>query len=166
MRKFTGCFVFILLAICSYSQVTSIKGTVADTAEKKNLYNAVVTLLKKSDSSLIKFTRTNSKGEFILAGIPADSSVIMVTYPKYADYADIVVPSLSKTIDLGKIILTEKSILLKEVIVHSVGAIRIKGDTTEFIADSFKVKEGATVEDLLKKLPGLSVNSKGEITAQ
>ena len=60
----------------------------------------------------------------------------------------------------------QKAILLKEVIVHNTGAIRIKGDTTEFVADSFKVKEGATVEDLLKKLPGLSVNSKGEITAQ
>jgi hypothetical protein len=62
--------------------------------------------------------------------------------------------------------MVQKAVLLKEVIVHSVGAIRIKGDTTEFVADSFKVKEGATVEDLLKKLPGLSVNSKGEITAQ
>ncbi|MFL5809019.1 MAG: outer membrane beta-barrel protein, partial [Flavisolibacter sp.] len=43
---------------------------------------------------------------------------------------------------------------------------RIKGDTTEFIADSFHVREGATVEELLKKLPGIQVNSKGEITAQ
>ncbi|HSC38170.1 MAG TPA: outer membrane beta-barrel protein, partial [Chitinophagaceae bacterium] len=30
----------------------------------------------------------------------------------------------------------------------------------------FKVKEGATVDELLKKLPGIQVNSKGEITAQ
>ena len=72
----------------------------------------------------------------------------------------------TKPFDLGKISLLQKAILLKEVIVHNTGAIRIKGDTTEFVADSFKVKEGATVEDLLKKLPGLSVNSKGEITAQ
>jgi hypothetical protein len=34
------------------------------------------------------------------------------------------------------------------------------------VADSFKVREGATVEELLKKLPGFQVNSKGEITAQ
>jgi hypothetical protein len=167
MRKFAGCLLFILpIAISSYSQITSIKGTVSDTVEKKNLSNAVVTLLKKSDSTLIKFTRTNSKGEFILPRIPADSCILMITYPKYADFADIVVPKSFETVDLGKIALTEKSVLLKEVIVHSVGAIRIKGDTTEFVADSFKVKEGATVEELLKKLPGLSVNSKGEITAQ
>ena len=42
----------------------------------------------------------------------------------------------------------------------------MRGDTLSFLADSFKVREGASVEDLLKRLPGLSVNSRGEITAQ
>jgi hypothetical protein len=89
----------------------------------------------------------------------------MITYPSMLTFAD-EVNITAKTIGPGKISLLQKAILLREVIVHNTGAIRIKGDTTEFVADSFKVKEGATVEDLLKKLPGLSVNSKGEITAQ
>src|SRR5678816_3869447 len=166
MRKFLAGFVFLLaITLTSHSQTTSIKGTVTDTSEKKNLANAVVALLRKSDSVLIKFTRTNAKGEFVLNDVRADSFVIMVTYPKYADFAD-QVGVKSDPVNLGKIPLMQRALLLKEVIVHSTGAIRIKGDTTEFVADSFKVKEGATVEDLLKKLPGLSVNAKGEITAQ
>ncbi len=52
------------------------------------------------------------------------------------------------------------------VIIKSAAAVRIKGDTTGFVADSFKLKEGATVEELLRRLPGFQVNSKGEITAQ
>src|SRR5205807_6703604 len=68
--------------------------------------------------------------------------------------------------DLGSIPLTPLSKILDAVVIKSNGAIRFKGDTTEFVADSFHVKEGATVEDLLKKLPGFQVNSKGEITAQ
>ena len=36
----------------------------------------------------------------------------------------------------------------------------------EFKADSFKVGQNANVEDLLKRLPGIQVNAKGEITAQ
>jgi len=167
MRKFIAVLAFILTTVtASYSQTASIKGTLTDTVEKKNLSNAVVTLLRKSDSVLIKFTRTNSKGEFVISHAPDSACVIMITYPKYADFADEVVLKPTETSDLGTIALTEKAVLLKEVIVHSVGAIRIRGDTTEFVADSFKVKEGATVEDLLKRLPGLSVNSKGEITAQ
>ncbi|HEX6334546.1 MAG TPA: outer membrane beta-barrel protein, partial [Flavisolibacter sp.] len=55
--------------------------------------------------------------------------------------------------------------MLDAVFIRSAGGIRIKGDTTEFIADSFHLKEGATVEELLKKLPGFQVNSRGEITA-
>src|SRR6476646_6010015 len=101
-----------------------------------------------------------------MSNIPAGIYVIMITYPKYADFADEVKLTAAKPFDLGKVSLLTRAILLKEVIVHNTGAIRIKGDTTEFVADSFKVKEGATVEDLLKKLPGLTVNSKGEITAQ
>ncbi len=42
----------------------------------------------------------------------------------------------------------------------------MKGDTLAFMADSFQVKAGANVEDLLKKLPGIQVNKNGEITAQ
>ncbi len=61
-------------------------------------------------------------------------------------------------LDLGNIALTNKGTLLKEVIVRTGSAIRIKGDTTEFTADSFVVKDGGTVEDLLKKFPGFSVN--------
>ena len=166
MRKFIAGFVLTLaITLASHSQTTSIKGTVTDTVEKKNLANAVVTLLKKSDSLLVEFTRTNPNGGFTLQNIPVGPYVIMITYPKYADFAD-EVNLTAEPFDLGTIALPQKALLLKEVIVHNTGAIRIKGDTTEFVADSFKVKEGATVEDLLKKLPGLSVNSKGEITAQ
>ncbi|MGQ4828094.1 hypothetical protein, partial [Enterococcus faecalis] len=57
--------------------------------------------------------------------------------------------------------------LLEEVIVRQrVSAIRMKGDTTEYKADSFKVSTNADVQELLKKMPGITVNSKGEITAQ
>src|SRR5436190_7616618 len=167
MRKLIVGFVFIFaITLNSHSQTTSIKGTVTDTVEKKNLSNAVVTLLRKSDSLLVKFTRTNSIGEIVITNTQAGANVGMITYPKYADFSDEVILKSGETFDLGKVSMIQKALLLQEVFVKSTGAIRIKGDTTEFVADSFKVRDGATVEDLLKKLPGLSVNSKGEITAQ
>jgi len=63
--------------------------------------------------------------------------------------------------------MTLKANLLKEVIVkQQISAIKVKGDTTEFAADSFKVQPNATVEDLLKQLPGIQVDKNGQITAQ
>ena len=121
--------------------------------------------LYKKDSSLAKFSRSDKNGQFTIPNVDSGKYILLVTYPRFADYVDEVTVN-GKDVDLGLISLTQTSILLKEVIVRSGQAIRIKGDTTEFTADSFAVKEGATVEDLLKKLPGFQVNSKGEITAQ
>ena len=90
-----------------------------------------------------------------------------MTYPQYADYADnIIISDSSSILDAGFISLILKANLLKEVIVtQKMGSIKIKGDTTEFVADSFKVQPNATVEDLLKKLPGIQVDKNGKITA-
>src|SRR6202008_1390228 len=67
----------------------------------------------------------------------------------------------------GLLPMVSKTHLLKEVVLkQQIAAIKIKGDTTEYMADSFKVKENATVEELLKKLPGIQVDKNGQITAQ
>lgn len=165
MRKLVVLFVLIV-AIQAASAQTTVIGKIKDTLEKKNLQNAVISLLKKSDSTLSSFSRTNKDGEFVIPNVVPGSYVMLVTFPKFADFADIIEIKDQPLNDLGAIPLTLKAALLDAVIVRSAGGIRIKGDTTEFIADSFKVKEGATVEDLLKKLPGFQVNSKGEITTQ
>lgn len=166
MRSFFIAMMLALLASAATAQKSTVQGKIADTLEKKSLANAVVTLLYKSDSTLLKFTRSNSKGEFSIPEVAAGKYVLLVSFPKFADYVDEIDVRDGANVELGTVALTQKAQLLKEVVVRGNAAIRIKGDTTEFAADSFAVKEGATVEDLLKKLPGFQVNAKGEITAQ
>jgi hypothetical protein len=165
MRKIIPLLLLVSIALSAFSQSTKLKGKIVDTLEKKNLENAVVSLLYKKDSTLFQFVRTDKNGAFQINNIVPGRYVLLVTYPKFADFEDEVDIKDNET-DLGKIPLTLKSQILQAVVIRSSGAIRIKGDTTEFVADSFKLKEGATVEDLLKRLPGFQVNSKGEITAQ
>lgn len=162
-------FVLLLCSLTSYhaySQHFIIKGSVADTSEKKTLTNSVIAVIRKADSVMIGFTRSDKAGNFIIKKVPAGKFLIMITHPAYADYIDEVVISATSPTDLGKIIMRQKSQLLAEVIVSNAGAIRIKGDTTEFKADSFHLKAGSTIEDLLKKLPGIQVDKNGKITAQ
>ena len=45
-------------------------------------------------------------------------------------------------------------------------AVKIKEDTVEYNAAAYKVREGAAVEDVIKKLPGVDVDKDGNITAQ
>lgn len=157
----------ILLCSAALSQSSSVKGIISDTSSKTNLQNAVVSLLQPKDSVLVKFTRTKAGGQFEINNVPAGKYLLVVSYPKYAEYADEIFIEPNLSFNAGTIPVILKAKLLEEVVVRQkIAAIRFKGDTLEFKADSFRVNANANVQELLKKLPGLQVNSKGEITAQ
>jgi hypothetical protein len=151
----------------SLSPRASLKGKLTDSAERKNLSNGSVLLLDRSDSTMIGYARTDKEGNFQLSDIAPGHFLILISYPAYADYVDELDISDSSPHILPPISLVLKSKLLEAVVVNgNKGAIHIKGDTMEFRADSFRTQAGATVEDLLKKLPGIQVDKNGKITAQ
>lgn len=161
------CLLIILVTSKSgFAQNTIlVKGQIQDTTEKISLVNASVSLLRAKDSVLMRSTRTNQEGKFSFANVSTGVYILMVSYPQYADFIDKI--QADKNLELNKIYLNTKSHVLKEVIVrNTVSAIRVKGDTTEYRADSFRVGPNADVQELLKRLPGIQVNSKGEIKAQ
>lgn len=166
MRKTVLLLLFFLTtALFSYSQTSSLKGNVTDTTEKKNLSNSVISVMRQSDSVLVRFTRAGKDGQFSLSQLPAGKFIVMITHPYQGDYFDKVELVPGATVDMGTISLTPKSKLLAEVIIKSGSPIRIKGDTTVYTADSFKVRAGANVEELLRRLPGIQVDKDGNITA-
>ncbi|WP_143307438.1 TonB-dependent receptor [Chitinophaga vietnamensis] len=167
MKKLFTLLILLSLALLSHAQHATVKGHVADTLNRTTLSNAVVALLAAKDSMLYKFVRTNEKGQFELKDLHAGKYLVMITYPSFADYVDALTLGDTSVVDFGQVKLTQRSRLLHEVVINQqVGAIKIKGDTTEFNADSFKTAANANVEDLLRKLPGFQVDSKGQITAQ
>ena len=157
----------LLVLISSYfvkAQQHILTGSISDTVENKSLSNAVITLLRPNDSTLYKFTRTDNKGNFIIKNYTPGKYIFMITHPFYADYVDNVdLPETNK--ELNKIFLIPKSKLLQAVIIKTGAPIKIKGDTTEYTADSFKVRANANVEELLRKMPGIQVDANGEIKA-
>lgn len=167
MRKLLLLIPVLLFCFSAIAQHASVKGVVIDTINKQNLTYAAIALLNAKDSTLEKFARSNEKGEFELKGLTTGNYILMVAFPEYADYTESITLTDTSAINTGAIKLILKANLLKEVIVkQQLGSIRIKGDTTEFIADSFKVQANANVEDLLKKIPGIQVDKNGKITAE
>jgi len=149
------------------AQNAKINGTVEDTINRKILPQTTISLLRAKDSVLVEVQRSDNKGAFNLTKLAKGQYIILLSYPSYADYIDKVTVEENENKSLGKIMLTLKSKILEEVLVKSkVAAMRMKGDTTEYVADSFKVREGASVEEMLRKLPGLQVDKDGKITAQ
>ena len=71
-----------------------------------------------------------------------------------------------RNVNLGTEVMRENSILLSETTVVGVKTeITVKEDTIEYNADSYKTQPNAVVEDLLKRLPGVEVDSEGKVTA-
>ncbi len=167
-KTFIRLGVFSLLFLCTaFTQAqTQIQGKTFDSSSNTNVRNATIMLLKAKDSTLYAFARSNSAGEFSLKKVRPDSYDLLITYPQYADYTDRIYVN-NDAINLGNIDLIPLSRLIEAVIIKAQkGKMKLRGDTLIYLADSFKTKENATVEDLLKKLPGLQVNRNGEITAQ
>lgn len=160
---FLGFLPFLLLAQNSYS----IKGTVVDTVTNPNLINSAVSVLNANDSTLVNFTWASSGGTFSINGLPPGKLILLVTYHGYADYVEhFTLDSSLRLRNFGQIKLFQKAILLEEVLIKGTTAIKIKGDTTQFNASSYKIQPNDRVEDLLRQLPGIQVDQNGKITAQ
>jgi len=97
----------------------------------------VVSILSAKDSILYTFQRSDDKGNFELKNLKAGEYILLFTYPEYADYVEKIVLTDTSAFTF-QVPMILKANLLKEVIVRqAVSAIRMKGDTTEYAADSF-----------------------------
>ena len=149
-----------------FSQNTfTIKGKVVDPTTKLPIESATVYLTSVKDSSVVDYTITNRMGNFAIKVKKSDKALnLKVSFISYQDFVENVT-GLTADKDFGTIELKEASNLLNEVVVKSeIPPIRIKKDTLEFNASSFKVGADANVEALLKQLPGVEITPEGKIT--
>ncbi|MCS4166190.1 outer membrane beta-barrel protein [Sphingobacterium paramultivorum] len=155
---------FSVLSSKSYAQ-HKLVGSVADIKDLAKLHQASIALLSPKDSILVKFGRTKENGTFQIANIDTGTYKMVVSYPQYADLVkDIHVAA--EDLDIGIVKLSKAALLLEEVQVNGKIPVVIKGDTIEYDAGSFKVEKDAKVEDLLKVLPGITMDGSGKIIAQ
>ncbi|MDQ2862594.1 MAG: TonB-dependent receptor, partial [Bacteroidota bacterium] len=163
MNKLILFLACIFISVSAFSQSAKVSGSVINKDEHTPIKNAVVALLTPKDSFLYKFTRSDANGKFLFKEVRPGNYILMTTHPYFADLLDNVEIKGDK--DLAQLNLISKSKLLQEVIIKSGSGFRIKGDTTVYTADSFKVSANANVGELLKKLPGIQVDKDGKITA-
>jgi Outer membrane protein beta-barrel family/Carboxypeptidase regulatory-like domain len=164
MKKLILLLLLIISTGFAFAQQVKVSGTVKDNVLGGKVKNAVIVLLTPKDSILKKFTRAKEDGSYVLENVKPGKYILVVSHPSFGDYVDdIEVKNENTTLPI--VALTSKIKLLEAVIVKSGNAIRIKGDTTIYTADSFKVAANANVEELLKKMPGIQVDKNGEIKA-
>ncbi|WP_316802529.1 outer membrane beta-barrel family protein [Pedobacter nototheniae] len=170
MRKnlLLWCFFLSLFIHANAQSQQFIKGRIIDTASTSILSGTSVSVLRAKDSTLVKFTRALDNGSFEINNIPKGKYILLVSYPKYADFVDhFTLDSVKSSIDYGRINLTGMAKILADVIIKgNRAAIKIKGDTTEFDPKAYNIEPNSKVEDLIRQFPGIEIDKDGKITAQ
>jgi hypothetical protein len=160
-----SCFLYSLLLA---QKPGVVKGVAFDTLTKQPVAAATVTLLQKKDSSLVSFALTDSKGQFEITGLPNGEYRLLTTHVSYHNNSRLfTIDDNHKQVNLGNIIMNDVSRMLSEVTVTAEAPpVTLIDDTVQYNAGSFKTVPNATVEQLLKKMPGIKVEKDGTVKAQ
>ncbi|PWU02250.1 MAG: hypothetical protein C5B52_05765, partial [Bacteroidetes bacterium] len=158
-------FFSISISFGSRAQEIILKGTLQDQGDQSALSSATIRLSSLSDTSIKRSTVSGKDGSFSIQNLNAGSYLLQITYVGY--------DKLIKTIDLtadnadmGKLSLSKTARVLKDVTIKTIiPPATQKGDTVQYNANAFKVNPDANVEDLVKKMPGITVDNKGTVTA-
>lgn len=156
------------LIVTAMAQTSSVKGTVKDAVDNTPVAGATVVMVLQKDSvqSGKQSTVTDAKGNFELANVGNGNYQLEVSSVNYDKIKKNVITSGSIK-DLGVISLIKTGKDLEGVtVVSQAPAVIQKGDTSQFSASQFKVNPDATTEDLIKKMPGITVAKDGTVTAQ
>ncbi len=162
MTALLVCFI----SLKAQSQINrGIVGNLTTEITDEPIPRANVRILNQSDSTLVGGVASDLDGSF---SIPVNngSYIVHVSFIGYNDlYRNVVVSSASPVIRLDNLEMGVNNILLSETVVTAKAPeIVVRGDTLEFNADSYKLADGAVVEDLLRKMPGVEVDNEGNIT--
>ncbi|MDF0709135.1 outer membrane beta-barrel protein [Flagellimonas okinawensis] len=158
-------YLLILFSFTSnYGQDFLVKGKILDAATGAPIEAATIYAETLRDSTLITYTITNAEGVFVLEGRTAYKKArLAFSSNGYQSQSKEI--TLQPEMEIGTIKMEEQVQQLEGIdLIGERVPITVKKDTLEFNADSFKTRPDATVEDVLKKLPGVEVDSDGTIT--
>ena len=151
-------------AIYAQSYPFKISGKLVSEEDQVPLESATVFLQREQDSTLLTYTITNKDGVFLLEDKAFVSNAeLFISYVGYQSYSKKIDLEKTPELNLETIQLASDANRLDEVVVRAVAPVTVKKDTLEFNVKSFKTKKDASVEDLLKELPGVEVDEEGKI---
>lgn len=159
MKRLLYIILYVVLAASASAQVR-VTGRVID-LQNKPVSDVIVKLV--SGSKTLAFTSSNAQGVYSLEvkNAPTGEVALQFTHISYEKESERV--TLKEKVTKVDILLTPKAVSLKEVTVKP-DPLRQKGDTLSHNLASFLGKGDVTLEDGLKRLPGVDVSQNGGIS--
>ena len=154
------------VAFAAYAQGgVSVSMVLSDSSNGEPVGFATVSLADTTTAKTYKFSMSAADGKVYILGVRNGVFLLKAEMMGYKTYSNIVKVS-GKSVDLGTVRLEPDIQLLEAARVTAVGnQMIVKKDTVEYTASLFKTSDNDMLEELLKKLPGVEVDSDGTITA-
>ncbi len=160
-----GFFSFSIAFAQTAPPASLISGTVLDAKTKHPIEFVSVSVARLPDTVFVSGVLSTATGTFRITGIPSGNYVLKVSYVGFKTVWKPLTVAAPKPVDAGTTELTEGITLNELKLEGEVIAVKVKTDTTEFNTAAFKAAPDASVEDGLKKVPGLEVDATGAIKA-
>ena len=161
------CFVILLsllFAQSTFAQKTSLKGKVVDSTVQKGLAYATVSLVQAKDSTLVSFTRADSLGQFVLKSVPKGAYLLSASYVGYLPVWKLIkVAASHETESLENLNMTDLVTSKNVTVIAKRPPVVMNNDTLEFNTENFKTQPNAVVEEMLRKMPGMTIETDGSI---
>ncbi len=155
---------FVAAVPSAHAQSYTVKLKLVDDKTAEPVPFATASLTKKGEDSAVKYVLTDADGNAALTKVRKGTYTLKGEIMGYKAHSQELL--VDKDIDLGEIRLKEDVEVLDAASVSAIGnPIVVKKDTIEYTASSFKTSDNDMLEELLKKLPGVEVESDGTITA-
>lgn len=162
-------FAFLVItsgSLLSQGRNFRVKGILIDSIRNEYLEFATASLVPEGEELAVKYALSNSKGLFEITGVSGGKYLLRIEFLGFNTVEKNISVGEEKIIDLGHINMIEKINALGSVTVSALGnPVIVKKDTIEYNASSFKSADSDMLEDLLRKLPGIEIDSDGKITA-
>lgn len=171
VMKSGKCLLMLLMILFSpmaFAQQSGVNvtGSVVEQGSDTPIEQATVRLLNVKDSAMVRGVVSARNGSFTLKNVKKGSYLLHITFIGYDPlYQPLQITGKKNPVNVGKPELSDGAIELGEaVVIGKAPEVTVRNDTVEYNADSYKVTEGSVLEDLLKKMPGVEVDSEGKIT--
>jgi hypothetical protein len=152
--------IFLLIVSHTVHSQTIINGTVK--SAMNSLVSASIVLNDSISNTIIGYTYSNDDGTYTLTTSKKGKFSISFSSLGYKTKTISLEINHQKELKIDAI-LEEQAFEINEIIIQSEKAIKVKKDTITFKTKFFVNGTEQTVEDLLKKIPGLTIDSNGSI---
>jgi hypothetical protein len=124
------------------------------------LENAAVLIVKSDSSTVIRYTLSNSTGQFTLACPSiADQQYIKISAYGYKTYITALNP-VNRSLQIQ---MQEQTTMLKEVNIIKQAPLVKRGDTLNYDVKTFSKGQDRVIGDVIRNLPGIKINPDGQI---